>query len=317
MQGTDFSDLHWLLDVIQSSNVGIVVLDREMRVEVFNRFMQAHSGIRPDQAIGQSIFELFPEVSRQWFERRVTSVFELEIPVYTTWTERPWVFHFPLRLPIHYKLDTMYQNAMFVPLHSAQNAVERVGIVVYDVTEIAHARRELEQAQIELLRLSRTDRLTQLWSRGYWEERLHEEFMRAHRFGEPVTLVMFDIDHFKRINDSYGHPTGDEAIRLVSRLVRETCREIDICGRYGGEEFVVILPSTPTGGAFHFCERLRQSIEAASIQGPRKEVVQFTASFGISELGDETADVATWLEQADQALYRAKTSGRNQTCVYE
>jgi len=317
MQRTDFSDLHWLLDVIQSSNVGIVVLDRQMHVEVFNRFMQAHSGIRADQAIGQSIFDLFPEVQRQWFERRVQSVFDLEIPIYTTWTERPWVFHFPLRLPIHFHADTMYQNVMFVPLHSARNEIERVGIVVYDVTEIAHARRELELAQVELLRLSRTDRLTQLWSRGYWEERLNEEFMRAQRFGEPVTLVMFDIDHFKRINDTYGHPTGDEAIRLVARLLRESSREIDICGRYGGEEFTVILPSTPIAGAFHFCERLRARIDESTITAAQKQQVQFTASFGISELNEETTDPKVWLEQADQALYRAKTSGRNQTCVYE
>jgi diguanylate cyclase (GGDEF)-like protein/PAS domain S-box-containing protein len=317
MEGSNFSDLHWLLDVIQSSNVGIVVLDSNLRVEVFNRFMQAHSGIRSDQAIGESIFELFPELSRQWFERRVQSVFDLEIPIYTTWTERPWVFHFPLHLPIHHQADTMYQNVMFVPLQGASNTVERVGVVVYDVTEIAHVRRELELAQVELLRLSRTDRLTQLWSRGYWEERLHEEFMRAQRFGEPVALVMFDIDHFKRINDTHGHPTGDEAIRQVARLLRECSREIDICGRYGGEEFAVILPGTQNAGAFHFCERLRERIGAASIAAPQKQVVTFTASFGVAELGEETVDAMMWLEQADQALYRAKTSGRNQTCVYE
>ena len=317
MQGNNFSDLHWLLDVIQSSNVGIVVLDRELRVEVFNRFMQAHSGIRSDQAIGESIFTLFSEVPRQWLERRVQSVFDLEIPIYTTWTERPWVFHFPLRLPIHFHADTMYQNVMFVPLHGANNAIERVGIIVYDVTEIAHARRELKLAQVELLRLSRTDRLTQLWSRGYWEERLHEEFMRAQRFGEPVALVMFDIDHFKCINDTYGHPVGDEAIRLAARLLRELSREIDICGRYGGEEFTVILPGTANAGAFHYCERLRQALEVSSIPAPQNQIVKFTASFGIAEIDDETADAAMWLERADQALYRAKTSGRNQTRVYE
>jgi diguanylate cyclase (GGDEF)-like protein len=316
MEGSDFSDLHWLLDVIQSSNIGIVVLDQSFKVEVFNRFMQAHSGITSERAIGNSIFELFPELPQQWLERRVRSVLELEIPVYTTWTERPWLFHFPLRLPIHFQVDTMFQNVMFVPLHDASNRVARVGLVVYDVTEIAHTRRQLEQAQVELLQLSRTDRLTQLWSRGYWEERLNEEFMRAQRFGEPVTLVMFDIDHFKRINDTYGHPVGDDAIRLVARTVRETAREIDICGRYGGEEFAVILPGTANAGAFHFCERLRTTIESSSIKA-QGQLVQFTSSFGIAEIDDETGDAKAWLERADQALYRAKTSGRNQTRVFE
>lgn len=316
MSDNAFSDLHWLLDVIQSSNVGIVVLDKTLKVEVFNRFMQAHSGITSERAIGESIFSLFPEVPKQWLERRVNSVFELEIPVYTTWTERPWLFHFPMRLPIHYQADTMFQNVMFVPLHTANNKVERVGIVVYDVTEIANTRRQLEQAQIELLQLSRTDRLTQLWSRGYWEERLNEEFMRAQRFGEPVALVMFDIDHFKRINDSYGHPVGDEAIRLVARVMRDLSREIDICGRYGGEEFTAILPGTSNAGAYHYCEKLRLTIEASSIP-VKGEMVKFTSSFGVAEIDDETATAHAWLENADQALYRAKTSGRNQTCVFE
>ncbi len=316
MKGSDFSDLHWLLDVIQSSNIGIVVLDRSMKVEVFNRFMQAHSGITSERAIGESIFKLFPDLPQQWLERRVNSVLELQIPVYTTWTERPWLFHFPLRLPIHHQIDTMFQNVMFVPLHNASNAVARVGLVVYDVTEIAHTRRQLEQAQTELLQLSRTDRLTQLWSRGYWEERMHEEFMRAQRFGEPVTLVMFDIDHFKRINDTYGHPVGDEAIRLMARTMRECAREIDICGRYGGEEFAVILPGTANAGAFHFCERLRKRVEESVLTVHGKSV-QFTASFGIAGIDDETPDASAWLERADQALYRAKTSGRNQTRVFE
>lgn len=316
MRGSEFSDLHWLLDVIQSSNVGIVVLDKTMRVEVFNRFMQAHSGITSERAIGESIFSLFPEVPVQWLERRVQSVLDLQIPVYTTWTERPWLFHFPLRLPIHFRVDTMFQNVMFVPLHGADNSVQRVGIVVYDVTEIAHVRRELELAQIELTQLSRVDRLTQLWGRGYWEERLTEELMRVRRFGEPVTLVMFDIDHFKRINDNYGHPVGDEAIRLVAKITRDHSREIDICGRYGGEEFAVVLPGTANAGAFHYCERLRQAIEAGSVTAG-KEQVKFTSSFGIAEFDDEITSVKMWLERADQALYRAKTSGRNQTRVYE
>ncbi|MET0378394.1 MAG: diguanylate cyclase [Spongiibacteraceae bacterium] len=316
MEGSDFSDLHWLLDVIQSSNVGIVVIDRSMKVEVFNRFMQAHSGITSERAIGESLFKLFPELPQQWLERRVNSVLELQIPVYTTWAERPWLFHFPLRLPIHHQIDTMFQNVMFVPLHNASNVVARVGLVVYDVTEIAHTRRQLEQAQVELLQLSRTDRLTQLWSRGYWEERLHEEFMRSQRFGEPVSLVMFDIDHFKHINDTYGHPVGDEAIRLVARVLRESSREIDICGRYGGEEFTAILPGTDVAGAFHYCERLRQRIEESSITA-RNQTVKFTSSFGVAEIDDETRDGHAWLERADQALYRAKTSGRNQTRVFE
>ena len=316
MDAQDFKDLHWLLDVIQSTNIGIVVLDRTLQIEVFNRFMQAHSGVSSERAIGHSITEVFPDLPEQWLLRRMQTVFGLGIPVYMTWEERPYLFRFPMHLPIHYRVEIMYQNVMFVPLRAANDQVERVGIVVHDVTESALTRQALEEARGQLLLLSRTDRLTNLWGRGYWEERFIEEWQRARRSGEKVSLVMFDIDYFKRINDSYGHPTGDEAIRLVARLLKENSRDTDLCGRYGGEEFVAVLPDTDTAGAIIYCERLRESVEASVIMSPDNHPVKFTISIGIAQLDGKLITAQQWLEGADQALYRAKTGGRNQIVVY-
>jgi diguanylate cyclase (GGDEF)-like protein len=292
------------------------VVDRELRVEVFNRFMQAHSGIAPEQAMAKPLTELFPELPEQWLWRRLRTVFELGIPAYTTWEERSYLFRFPLHLPIHYYVDLMYQNVMFVPLRTSNDTVERMGIVVYDVTESALAHKELEKTRAELLVLSRTDALTKLWNRGYWEERFEEEWHRARRSGGPTSVVMFDIDHFKRINDSYGHQTGDAAIRMVAATVRELSRDIDISGRYGGEEFVVILPDTGKEGALAYCERLRLAIASRSIVGPNKEVVQFTISLGVAEFDINGDNSRQWLQRADEVLYRAKDNGRNQTQIY-
>jgi diguanylate cyclase (GGDEF)-like protein len=315
MDAHDFGELHWLLDIIQSSNIGIVVLDRELRVEVFNRFMQAHSGIPPELAMGRPLGELFPELSPQWLERRARSVFDLGIPVYTTWEERPWLFRFPLRLPLHHSDGEMYQNVMLVPLRGVSDRVERLGIVVYDVTESARARQNLEAARSELQKLSRTDALTGLYNRGHWEERLREEWQRAQRSGEHLSLVMLDIDHFKQINDSHGHVIGDEVIRLVSRLLREQAREIDVCGRYGGEEFAVILPDTPEEGALVFCERLRSIVASQLLAAPEGEL-RFTVSLGIAGWSADLASTRSWVERADQALYQAKDGGRNQARVF-
>ena len=312
---TNFQDLHWLLDVIQSADIGIVVIDQYFEVEIFNRFMQVHSNIGPESAIGRSIFDLFPYLEDDWFKRRVGTVFDLGIPVYTTWEQRDNVFDFTLKLPIHHDIHCMYQNSTFVPLRSATDEVTKVAIVVYDVTETAINRGKLEIARDELLRLSRTDRLTGLYNRGYWEERLREEFARHLRNGADVCLVMFDIDHFKSINDSYGHQVGDEAIRTVARVLLDSARTVDICGRYGGEEFVAILPDTGTEGAMVFSERLRQTIEASIVEC-EGESISFTISLGVALLTPQFTTPTEWLVASDKALYQSKEGGRNQTNVF-
>lgn len=317
MDARDFTELHWLLDIIQSSNIGIVVLDRELRVEVFNRFMQSHSGIAPEQAIGKTLTDLFPELPEQWLWRRARTVFDLGIPVYTTWEERSCLFHFPMRLPIHHYIDQMYQNVMFVPLRTTDDTVVRMGIVVYDVTESALTHKALLEARAELLGLSRVDALTRLWNRGYWQERFEEEWLRALRYGGPVSLVMFDIDHFKHINDTHGHQVGDHAIRTVAAILTELSRDVDICGRYGGEEFVAILPDTTREGARAFCERLRVRIAGMAIPGAGGASVSFTVSLGAAEFDAHDGSSQQWLQRADRMLYQAKESGRNHTCIDE
>lgn len=314
-EAPDFQELHWLLDIIQSTDIGIVVIDKDFDVQIFNRFMQVHSNIGPEDAIGANIFDLFSYLDDEWFKRRVQTVFELGIPVYTTWEQRDNVFDFSLKLPIHHETQCMFQNTTFVPLRSARDEVEKVGLIVYDVTDSAVNRGKLEMAKDELLRLSRTDKLTALWNRGYWEERLNDEFRRAQRSGGSSCLVMFDIDHFKNINDTYGHQLGDEAIRSVARLMFANSREVDICGRYGGEEFGVILPDTDVDGAIVYCERLRKSIENNAVEYGG-QTVQFTVSLGIAVLDQQIKFATDWLVSSDKALYKSKESGRNQTSIF-
>ncbi len=312
MVNHNFQELHWLLDVIQSTDIGIVVIDQNYTVEVFNRFMQVHSDLGPQETIGNSIFDAFPYLDDEWFKRRVSTVFDLGIPVYTTWEQRENVFDFQLKLPIRHHAEFMYQNTTFVPLRSAKDVVEKVGIIVYDVTDMADNKLGLERAKDELLRLSRTDRLTGLLNRGYWEERLNEEFRRHPRSKGPVSLVIFDIDHFKNVNDTYGHQVGDDAICFVASTLMEMSREVDICGRYGGEEYVAILPYTDIDGAKVFCERIRKRIEGHVLKSHGQEL-SFTVSLGACQLTTEITEPVKWLQKADQALYKAKESGRNNT----
>ena len=174
---------------------------------------------------------------------------------------------------------------------------------------------ELESAQAELLQLSRTDALTKLWNRGYWSERLQEEFQRAKRLGSAAAMVIFDIDHFKKINDNFGHPAGDDVIRRTAALLRATARSVDICGRYGGEEFSVILPGTEEEGALRFAEKLRRNIAEGSCRYGDTEIA-YTISLGIAALTPDIDAVDQWLVRADEGLYAAKRSGRNRVCTW-
>jgi diguanylate cyclase (GGDEF)-like protein len=190
-----------------------------------------------------------------------------------------------------------------------------VGIIIYDVTSVAINSQQLQQVNEQLEHLSRTDRLTQLLNRGYWEERLKQEFNRIRRTKSASSLVMFDIDHFKNINDSYGHQAGDEVIRLTAKKLMDTQRKTDISGRYGGEEFVIILIDTREDGALYFAERLRKTIETLTIEYDQDRI-NYTVSLGIAEYGNDLKNYNAWLERADSALYEAKNSGRNRSVIH-
>jgi diguanylate cyclase (GGDEF)-like protein len=173
----------------------------------------------------------------------------------------------------------------------------------------------LDVENARLYRLSVTDPLTKAHNRQYLRERLPDEIDRARRFKQVLTVLLFDVDHFKRVNDTYGHAVGDEVLRGVAQLARDAIRDIDTLARYGGEEFVVVLPNTDARGGRLIAERLRTQIERATLTcGPH--AIRVTASFGIASLADDVADDAEILRRADEALYQAKRAGRNRVEVF-
>jgi diguanylate cyclase (GGDEF)-like protein len=163
-----------------------------------------------------------------------------------------------------------------------------------------------------LLRLSTCDRMTGLFNRGYFDERVLDEVSRASRYNRPLTLVMIDIDHFKTFNDSYGHSAGDEALRILTSVMRSSFRQSDLTARYGGEEFVVILPETDSMVAAEKVEKLRHSIESTPIPISAGGVVErLTISAGLASFPDDGANAAQILDIADRRLFAAKRQGRN------
>ena len=172
--------------------------------------------------------------------------------------------------------------------------------------ETEGANRALQAANAELGRRATTDALTGVWNRRHIEQVAGTEIAGARRYGQPLSLLTLDIDHFKSVNDRYGHPAGDLVLVELVRRVRPHLRAPDVLARWGGDEFVVMMPHTALTDAMRLAERLRELAAAE----PFPQAGTVTTSIGVAELqADESLD--EWLERADRALYEAKSGGRN------
>jgi diguanylate cyclase (GGDEF)-like protein len=176
-------------------------------------------------------------------------------------------------------------------------------------------------SQIE--QLSVTDELTGLLNRRGFFQLAEREFERALRFSRPLSALMLDIDHFKTVNDTHGHAGGDQVLSALADCFRQNTRAVDITGRYGGEEFALLLPEILQPEAIQIAERLRQSIAdlsipPGSVNGDSPPVdISITMSIGVASLSQDGQSLTDLLDRADQALYRAKDSGRNCVIVWE
>jgi two-component system cell cycle response regulator len=159
------------------------------------------------------------------------------------------------------------------------------------------------------------DGLTEIYNKRKYDEELEREVARALRYGRPLTLVLFDIDHFKAVNDTYGHLCGDYVLKQVADRVRESLRAEQVFARVGGEEFVVLCPETGADNAERLAEKLRDKIGATPVEYAGFQV-PVTCSFGIAELVPHMRDANALYDGADRALYDAKQGGRNMVCVY-
>ena len=187
------------------------------------------------------------------------------------------------------------------------------GIFVFLVGQLAlHTMSDVRKIAI-LQHESITDGLTGAKNRRYFDQRLCEEVAHSKRYKLSLSLLLLDVDHFKKINDTYGHKIGDEVLKNLSALVMEMVRDSDIVARYGGEEIAIIAPSTPREEAELLAERLRSAIEKTTMAmiDATQEVVQVTASIGVCSLGLIVQDRDALIEETDRALYMAKNQGRN------
>lgn len=311
----DVKAMSWQAALISSIEIGVVVLNQDFLVEEWNQFMENHTAIGVTEIRNQSLFTHIQEIDADWFKNKCKPVFELQIPVYIIWEQRQFLFKMHSARPISSPSEFMYQNIEILPIVNPDSGeVEKACLLVYDATDQATGKLRIEGLNKKLELISRVDGLTGLNNRRYWQERFELEYKLAFRTNKAACVIILDIDHFKNVNDTYGHQAGDAVIKEVASIVKASTRETDISGRYGGEEFVAILPETTAKNAMVVAERIRNATEACAIDHDGLDI-SVTISIGIAQFSAEYLTAMQWLEAADGALYEAKQKGRNQTVI--
>jgi diguanylate cyclase (GGDEF)-like protein/PAS domain S-box-containing protein len=224
----------------------------------------------------------------------------------------------------HLSFETVHQrkDGTFVPTEVKSQRITWDGqpaimSICRDITTRKEAEEKTQALNVELERLAMTDFLTNLFNRRYFMQRSVDEFKRAHRNGQPLAMLMLDIDHFKKVNDAFGHEAGDLALQQVAAALKSSVREIDMLGRMGGEEFAVLLPNTLLPDAALLGERIRLSITNLSLQTAGGALIgTITISVGAAAFSAEMASIDDLLRNADTAMYHAKNSGRNRVEMY-
>lgn len=298
-------------------------LDPQYRFTYISPADKRIRGFEASEVLGQSLLSMLtPESARslqqQLAQRRA---------------DQPGAPDAPLRFEFEIVCkngSTVWAEAQSVPFRDEAGCILGFHGVTRDISEHKRHRTELQEAnqllarqldeigelQARLQEQAIRDALTGLYNRRYLDETLARELARARRDGYPLSLIMIDIDHFKQINDSYGHPAGDDVIRALAALLRQSCRDGDIACRYGGEEFIVAMPQMDARAAHARAEALCDEAAARPVRHGEQEI-SYTISAGVCAYPIHSTDAETLIACADLALYRSKTAGRNRVTGFD
>jgi diguanylate cyclase (GGDEF)-like protein len=243
-------------------------------------------------------------------------------------TENPFL-SCPLNLCLYYLADKNHQRMHLIKKtfdDETQTTVSQYEIVDQDalpairedplVVEVARLYDVVRRREELYRQQALTDSLTEMYNRRYLLDEGNRLILQSQRSKQPFSVLMIDIDRFKTINDTYGHVTGDVALCIVASLCRQSVRQTDVLGRFGGEEFVALLPNTALNRAHDLAERLRRGIASSRIQANNGDCFSLTVSIGAASFDQTVVDFEHLLSRADEALFAAKNAGRNQVCLF-
>jgi len=271
--------------LIESMNEGVLVLDSLNRIVDFNPTAQA--ALSTDFSIGESIERAFVH-----------------------WSD--FISHFfdEEQANAEISIDDRYLDIRISPLRDKRNRLVGKLVVWRDITD-------LKNIQLKFEKLAMTDELTLAYNRRHFMGLAEAQINKSRRYGQPLSLALMDLDHFKNINDNYGHSIGDKVLAGFASRLREKIRDFDVFARLGGEEFALIMPETDIEKAYQVTERLRQSIAGSPLDLGDGHLLSITFSLGLTDFKGGQDTLGSMLRRADHALYAAKNAGRNCTFVWD
>ena len=308
-------NIDWLSGpLLQQLNSGVILLNNQLQIVYINPYICRRADIQLELVQGKDLFSVFTDAPKAWLSRKLNSVLSLQSPAFSSWEQRQYLFKLPHLRPVSSANQYMAQNCNMLPLTEPRTGEQFVCLLIEDATDAYVYQSQLQQSNLQLLQVNRLDGLTGVLNRNYWQQQLEVEVQRAGRYQHPLSLLFFDLDKFKRLNDDYGHQAGDIVLIEVAKLIGSLLRETDLFGRYGGEEFAIILPDTPLQGAIEVAKRICRRVAAAPIEYQQQQLMT-SVSVGVSQFSTAvTADEL--IQHADLALYQAKRNGRNQVVTY-
>ncbi len=307
---------NWLSGpVLEQLNSGVLVVDEQFQLVYLNSFLQRHAAVQLSDVKGKSLFTVFTDVPEAWLRRKFASVLELQSPAFSSWEQRQYVIKLPHMRPVTSSSQFMAQNCTMLPLNDSAGR-RHVCLLIEDATDAFVYQQRLQSTLQKLEYSNRIDGLTQCLNRRYWEDQLKLEVQRAQRYQQPLSLLLFDLDKFKQLNDQYGHLGGDSVLIELSARIRSLLRDTDWFGRYGGEEFGIVLTNTALEGALDVAERLCLAVSSSAVIF-NEYSIHSTISVGVAQLnnlGERAHEML--ISQADVALYNAKRNGRNRVVAF-
>ncbi|MFT2110978.1 diguanylate cyclase domain-containing protein [Marinomonas sp. 2405UD68-3] len=305
-------ELHWLFDMLHNIDAGLIVLDVDYNIQLWNSFMENHSGVSSANAKEHSLFDVFPHLNSNWLRKKMDTVVALHTPIHLSWEQRPYLFLFKSYRPITGVAEQMFQNVTIRPLTHIDGTVKHICIIVYDVTDVATNKTALSTANRTIQVMKTTDHLTGLKNRSSIEKALGftlQAFQKSPKSSH--ALIMIRPDYFRDEESQYDYLISDVVTQAISQVLLSSVKPNAFVGRFNSEKFAIVLPNNNAKNAADLLDTLRKEIESLLIE-TKNGNVSTTLSIGVAQADRSIDSISDWVSKADEALGKAELAGGNQ-----